>query len=600
VAEGRPGDLRRERLSIGDVVATTAEVIAGPETRRDGRSPALVYTALSAALVVLLAVLTITAAQTAPPAIAELAPAAVEQIKDAPPSQTSSVGEGEGGSASGGGATTTTVAAVAPTLPPEVRVAPRTRRCITAPGSLPRQTEDPQSPPCVALWEGGDNGGATSKGVTRDEITIAVPAFDGQLSRAQRAYETYFNKRFELYGRKLRLVPFKPAPDYTTGDKMQGDAVFVDEQVNAFASLGYNLQQGQENVYYDALARRGIVSVSANYAGPSRQTEKDLTAHAPYEWSYYQSLDIIERHLAELICKQLVGKRAAFAGGSEAVKDRRFGLIVDATVRGGTPIDGEPLLGLTRRCGAQWSTAFVQFADASIPNAAIDGNKTPIAQFRGDGVTSIVCLCLNYELRGAQQDAYTSSPPYLPEWVINGYGLQDSDYQGGTSWVPPSDQNVFGLRSYNKSQPREAMPFWKALREVDPTFPEGDLNVDWSYWNLLVLASGIQLAGPNLTAESFQQGLQRTHFPNPGCGGPPDFQACVGFEGGSHTMIKDTALVWWDPNQPSVEYDYAKTKNQYASKTGRGAYCYADLGVRRTLGSWPKQDPPIFNGRPCR
>ncbi|HUR49567.1 MAG TPA: hypothetical protein VMY88_08605, partial [Acidimicrobiales bacterium] len=43
---------------------------------------------------------------------------------------------------------------------------PSTKRCV---GSPPRQTEDPLSPPCVASYT-GDNGGATYKGVTADEI----------------------------------------------------------------------------------------------------------------------------------------------------------------------------------------------------------------------------------------------------------------------------------------------------------------------------------------------------------------------------------------------------------------------------------------------
>src|SRR5688500_5249134 len=43
-----------------------------------------------------------------------------------------------------------------------------TKRCV---GNPPRQTEDPLSPPCVAVFT-GDNGGATYQGVTREEVRV--------------------------------------------------------------------------------------------------------------------------------------------------------------------------------------------------------------------------------------------------------------------------------------------------------------------------------------------------------------------------------------------------------------------------------------------
>ena len=41
------------------------------------------------------------------------------------------------------------------------------------------------------------------------------------------------------------------------------DAAGIDEEIDAFASLPYAQQQGLEFEFYDALARRGIVSVSS-------------------------------------------------------------------------------------------------------------------------------------------------------------------------------------------------------------------------------------------------------------------------------------------------------------------------------------------------
>jgi hypothetical protein len=36
---------------------------------------------------------------------------------------------------------------------------------------------DPYSPPCIS-WDGGDNGGATSRGVTATDITVAFRVLD--------------------------------------------------------------------------------------------------------------------------------------------------------------------------------------------------------------------------------------------------------------------------------------------------------------------------------------------------------------------------------------------------------------------------------------
>jgi hypothetical protein len=339
--------------------------------------------------------------------------------------------------------------------------------------------------------------------------------------------------------------------------------------------------------------------VATSFAGPPSSTEADFAKHAPYQWNYYAPIDLIQRNMAEVICKQLNGKPASFAAGAEALKPRKFGMIIDATVKGATPVRAEPLLSLTRRCGAVWDVHEVAFKDPSVPNSAVDGTKNPITQMQGNDVTTIVCLCIYSHLRGAMQNANVASPPYAPEWFVQDFGIQDVDHFG-THYPAPQDAQVFGLRTWNKSLPREQMPYWNARLEVDATTPEDAYNFDTDYWNLLVLASGIQLAGPNLTPSTFEQGLHRARFPNPNCGRAPYYQACVGFEGGTHTMIKDFALVWWNPNETSFEYDRTRGDNRYSSRQGLGAFCYAELGVRRSLGRWPEGDPALFGLNACR
>ncbi|HZQ28380.1 MAG TPA: hypothetical protein VFA94_11840, partial [Acidimicrobiales bacterium] len=56
----------------------------------------MVYSVLSGVILLLVAALTVTASRTGPPAIAEYAPQAAQQIKQAPLEQTSSVGGAAG------------------------------------------------------------------------------------------------------------------------------------------------------------------------------------------------------------------------------------------------------------------------------------------------------------------------------------------------------------------------------------------------------------------------------------------------------------------------------------------------------------------------
>jgi hypothetical protein len=66
-----------------------------------------------------------------------------------------------------------------------------------------------------------------------------------------------------------------------------------------------------------------------------------------------------------------------------------------------------------------------------------------------------------------------------------------------------------------------------------------------AYVQLLLLASEIQGAGPNLTPETFEAALLAARFPNPGAASAPFFQASGGYLGDS-TFIDDVGLLWWD------------------------------------------------------
>ena len=120
------------------------------------------------------------------------------------------------------------------------------------------------APPCVEPWTGGDNGGATAQGVTKDTITVALyqtqpdllqqtffekTGSDESLAKERdttQEYVDYFSAHYELYGRKIELVTVKAsgAPDDDVAAK--ADAIKVATEVKAFASFG---GPGQTDAY---------------------------------------------------------------------------------------------------------------------------------------------------------------------------------------------------------------------------------------------------------------------------------------------------------------------------------------------------------------
>ncbi len=541
------------------------------------RGPGVLYSALALVLLIVLSVVSLTTLQPPPPTIAEFAPQALEQIEEAPEEQTSDFGTGEGGAGVPGDEPGSVEAA--PTDPP-IDI-PRIRRCI---GDPPRQIEDPQSPPCVPYWD-GDNGGATSMGVTRDEIRVALP--DNGVQREYRLLQNFFNSRFEFYGRKIILEPSHPTSGSSVAE-MHADAANVRE-MEAFASLNYAADlYGGQTAYYDALARHKVIGVDVR---PMWAGERRLAANAPYQWNYLPgSDDVGNTLLGEWMCKQLVGDPPEYAGpgtAPSAINDgpRVFGLVTTTVEQIGA--DPTVLRDRLQSCGGG-------FAREAELNEQFDAEsaQTVVLQMQASDVTSIVCTCHSGPLSTLMIAA--TNQGYFPEWVVNSFMYMDQDVAGQLS---PGQQRIrlFGQTVRQKSVAPPDMPSTWAIREADPSYTPSMAGTDLDYYTIayyqypgmLLLASGIQMAGPNLTPFTFEQGLHRTQFPNPDADGPPHFQAHVGFAG-DHTMVNTAAVIWWSDNESS-----------YATNGARGTYCYAELGRRYGVGTWPDEQQTLFEP-PCR
>jgi hypothetical protein len=205
-------------------------------------------------------------------------------------------------------------------------------------------------------------------------------------------------------------------------------------------------------------------------------------------------------------------------------------------------------------------------------------------------VSTVICLCDPVEVRETLMRA-SSSQAYQPEWLLGSY--LDNDLDNSMNGAPPDQAgHVFGLLSRNKLLPPQDTFWYAAIKEVDPTHDVSGgryFALGARYSSLLLLASGIQAAGPNLTPQNFGKALSQLTFANPGAGGPPYYQGRVGFDGGRHTMLGDGAMFW---------YDQARQSN--VDPTNTGAVCYVRHGQRYGLGQWQREaSPPFFSGSAC-
>ncbi|MHB8719224.1 MAG: hypothetical protein ACYDAC_10095 [Candidatus Dormibacteria bacterium] len=542
----------------------------------------MLVAALTLAVIVPLALLS---NQAPPPAIAEFAPQAQAQHQSSP--QSSKFGNANSDELGAGAVGATPTPAPTPPLgQTTIYDRAKTKSCV---GAL--QTPDPQSPPCNPYWV-GNNGGSTTQGVSGQYINIAI----GQLPGDQQAVDdliAYFNKNYELYDRQLRIVAGPPTLFAATDPQHQ---IQYADQIAAttggvFMSGSFGAY-GSESIYYDELRRKGVMGIDQN---PMDTSEDHWTAEQPYQWSAIADYPKQERYLGAFVCETLAKKApdlappqptTTFPGGPPT---RRFAIVIGQSESGAPSYPDDSILEQDMNgCGAT-IVAKEQMSGPG-PYASFEQQSTQaMSDIVAKGATTVICLCSgNYLLYGLFPAA-TSQHKY-PEWIGSSYGdLDRADEQIGY----PSDQmsHFFGMTWRNKLLPLTDEWWYQAIKSVDPTWQYSDgtsSEFRQTYKDLMFIATGVQEAGPDLTPASFQAGLFRTEFPDPGAGQAPYYQATIGYGPDDHSEFQDVALFYYYP---------AGHPDDNSKQTGID--CYVDGGRRFTPGNFPTTDSAFFNPRTC-
>jgi hypothetical protein len=565
---------------------------------RTGRVVFGVNAAVSVALVVLVAAIALVVRPPAPPGIAAFAPQATKPITKAPLGQSSVNGSGTGACAAGQRCTAAGKKATPPPVStpgasaaPLATGVPSALQCYTWPDGSVTQTFDPQSPPCIASWPDAakGNGGATTQGVTATQIRIAVPSADSQSQmRGFQQLTQFFNTHFELYGRQLVLSPFdsrqlasSEGVNYSDPTAQKADAEGA-AALKPFAATDF--LDGPEGIYsiplpeyVDTLARHHVITSSGGNLPPNSGT---LDAHAPYEWSYLPTLQTVFRGVAGLTCRQLVG-HPAMHSPSMSTQTRKFALVLtDPSKLGGSYPGQSQALRQLSACGIK-EPPVIYFRDAdSAPDQSLQANMTKL---RSQGVTTLLYLP-DSSIQGTPQQA-AQNIGYFPEWVA--FGGNPTLITNLLAGPKAQTDNTFGIAGWDKSLSPSVQPWHTAYLEAGGANTDSIRSGKAFYQELQLIASGIQMAGPHLTPDSFGQALRGTSFPNPGAGRAPAYQPGVDYQQGGHETVRDFAGYWFDTaaSYGTLATDYARQDYELAQN-----FCWVDLGVRWAPDAWPRTD----------
>jgi hypothetical protein len=581
-------------------------MVAISRGRSRSRAVLAVNAAVTVVVVVLVAAVALVVRAPSPPGIAEFAPQAAKPITKAPPGQNGRFGAGNGACAPGLACANGRhgTAGIAAALGQHGGGAPSALQCFTWPDGAVTQTFDPQSPPCIASWPGAarGNGGATAPGVTTAAIKVAfpaVPASYGATAAKLQPLVDFINSHFELYGRSIALVPFQSEQGASAANNQtyidptlqHADAVQA-ASLHPFAALDFvdpipTALAGP--AYLDTLASKRVIALTGGDP-PPLLSKGELPAHAPYEWSYLPTGADLFANLAAMTCRQLVGHVAAYAS-AYAGTTRKFALVIPREQDTGGAMPGvSDLLSSLQHCGAgKVPVIYYAINATSSDDSALSAS---LNQARLQGVTSLIFF-----------EGWTSGPHspmgmasqvgYHPEWVTAGWE-PDEVAENGVFYAPDEMLSTFGVGNWNKLGPLAATPWAQSFLAGGGS--QGDLQAvsDGAdvYHELLMLASGAQMAGPKLTPTTFAAALNSTTFPDPGAAAPPTYQATVGFHEG--VMVRDFNAFWMDPRtNKAAQLQGVGSWDPYES------FCYVDAGKRWTMATWPKSSG-FYSGNGCR
>ncbi len=474
------------------------------------------------------------------------------------------------------------------------------------------QFASPYAPPCVAAFK-GNNGGATSNGVTASTITLVQREFPSTANtqqvaaqakqngaalpevtdQVQQVFLNYFNKVFDLYGRHVVLQKVTGTGDATNEALGQGqaqacaDADTIANQLHAFGEVGFTFSDtfvsGGTGPFSQCAAQQKLVEFNGN----AYFNEGTFQQQNPYVWNTAMDCDRIANQTAEAFDKLLVGKPAIYAGDqSLRTKVRRFGTYLP-NLAPYIHCNGSTTSGFAEVMAHHFHVPTSTFNSTFLYNLDIStfaqSAQQAILQFKSAGVTTVVLACDPFSAMDLTKAAAAQN--YHPEWVLNGAGLTDLDQSAQSYDQSEVTGHLFGLSQLSASDKTTgpnsvAGKLYQKL--TGHPIPPG---TDGNYSQLIEVFDLLQAAGPDLTPANLARGTHALPIM-----GAPDYEygqwnfrsSPTGAATGDHTAVSDARFVYWDGTKTSP------------LNGNQGTYIEVYNGKRFTLGDWPSTLPPLF------
>jgi len=212
----------------------------------------------------------------------------------------------------------------------------------------------------------------------------------------------------------------------------------------------------------------------------------------------------------------------------------------------------------------------------------VDQAVTFITRLKAAGVTTIINFADGLAMTPALTKAATAQD-YFPEWVVTGSGYQDQDIVARAS-----DQeqltHSFGLIWFSPYVVSAATtsPFQWYWGKDKGTMSGGATGL------LLPLYTGFHLAGPTLTAKTFERAL----VSYPASGGAFSNQITTlenSWTAFGTAAPRGSALGWWSADT------VGPTQSLSGQGSGPGKYLYLQGGKRYVGGKFTKAEPKFFD-----
>jgi len=467
-------------------------------------------------------------------------------------------------------------------------------------------------PPCVPVWHGGNNGGATMQGVTSTQINYVVykvqanaevdailqtqglAATTEQSCEADQVFNQVINKYWSEYGRHFVPLDGSGANNGATNQSpcnfpyYQGQCSetppdpaceVADAKVIAAMHPAFVIGAGVTSQFANELAALHVIDL-----GGGEQPEQYYQADAPYFYGILMDGTRQAQYDAELYCKDLVNKPVKWAGpdvettrgwGSPptAAPIRKLAVLFPET-------DGDPTYKIyvdifkSLVTGGECNTkgGVLEIPYQSDITTAQQQSDNVVQQLIQNKITTVECFCdpiAPVFLTNTMQEQN-----YFPENLIAGVGLIDYDVLGRL-YATGEWQHAFGLSDLavsSKLQDSDSYHWYESVNS--PNTPDATEDATVPYFS--IMATAFQVAGPQPNPARIHEGLQNI----PLFGGWAKYHDNtvyeVGFQGSSPwTALRDARLVNWSSTRPS-EVDGKP-----------GSYCPLNGGERYDPGQLP-------------